>query len=152
MSCKHPIPCILSARKKIRCKLWNLLHIMSLNDIFQISILIAVVTMCNTNRNTTLLRALQRHRTKAILMNMNNLIFRMCPKETPQLLTVPSAPWNKARNTIDFSTHRQNFFIIISFKVTMYQKIILHLTSIYMTIIIHQHSFKTTTPHIGNYL
>ena len=120
MSGKHPISGILPTCKTIRCKLCNLFHIISLNDIFQISILIAVVTMCNTYWNTTLLRALQRHRAKTILMNMNNLIFRMCPKETLQLLTIPSAPWNKTRNTINFSTHRQNFFVIISFKIAMY--------------------------------
>ena len=120
MSNKHPIPGILSASKKIRCKLRNLLHIMPFNYIFNILILITIMAMRNTHQNTALLRALQCHRTEAILMNMNNLIFRMCPKEALQLLTIPSAPRNKTGNVINLPTHGQDFLIIIRLKITMY--------------------------------
>lgn len=78
---KHPISGILSASKQLRCKLWNLLPVVLFHDIFDILILITIMAMRNTHQNPALLCALQCHRTKAVLMNMNYLIFWMRMKK-----------------------------------------------------------------------
>ena len=108
--------------------------------------------MCDPHGNTTFLSHLQNNRTQTVLVYMHNSVLRICPKKEFKLFSIADAPRHETRQTVDLSTERFYLIIIISSFVAMDQKIKLNLITINMPIIIHKHSFKSASIHVGHNL
>ena len=83
-SAEHPITRILPAGKEVCSILRNAATIPKLNRIFQIPVLICIMTVSDSHRDIMPCGNLQDHRTKAILMYMDNFVFRVLIKEAIQ--------------------------------------------------------------------
>ena len=126
--------------------------VIQLDEVSQVSVLPGIMAVCNSHWNPALLCALQSHRTQAVLMHMNDPIFRMGLKKALQISAISRAPRDQPGHRIDSSAHAPDFRVIVRLKIPVNQKIKLYLCSVDMPVIIHQHGLQPPASHISHYL
>ena len=99
-----------------------------------------------------MLRRFENDRTQTVLMDMDDPVFRVGLKKLIQCAAVPHAPRNQAGQVIDLPAKMLYFIIVICLFLSVRQEVKLYTRAVHVAVIIHQHGFEPTAPHIGHNL
>ena len=82
-------------------------------------------------------------------MYMHDLVLWVLTEELFQCLQIASAPWNQLGKPKNTTTQRFNFIIIVGPEVPVNKEIKLHLGTINVAVVVHDHGFQTAAAHVG---
>ena len=93
---------------------------------------------------------LQDDTAHTVLVDMDDLVFRMRFKERTERFFIPGTKRVQRRQVIDRPAELLDFFAVVAVIVTVRQKIELHGSSVDPAVIIHQHGFEPAAVHVGD--